>query len=104
MKVDGDAGMLATTGGTPGPHETEGVGPGFVPPPWPQVAADEVVAVSTADAKAMARRLAQEEALFAGTSTGADVVATPACDSGPKCLTTDLYAGAAGDADGTHAA
>lgn len=97
-------------GGAPGPHKIEGVGPGFVPPLWGQVAADEIVPVSTADAKAMARRLAHEEGLFAGTSTGANVVAalalaqrlgpgrtvaTLACDSGLKYLSTDLYAPAA---------
>ncbi|MBX3635116.1 MAG: cysteine synthase family protein [Rubrivivax sp.] len=107
------------SGGAAGPHKIEGVGPGFVPPLWPQVAADEIVAVSTAEATAMARRLAQEEALFAGTSTGANVVAalalarrlgpgrtvaTLACDSGLKYLSTDLYAGIDGDADGTDAA
>jgi cysteine synthase A len=94
-------------GGEPGPHKIEGVGPGFVPPRWHAGIADEVMAVSTAEAKAMARRLAREEALFAGTSTGANVVAalrvalalgpgfnvlTLACDSGLKYLSTDLYA------------
>jgi cysteine synthase A len=94
-------------GGTPGPHTIEGVGPGFVPPLWTERLADEIVPVSTCDAKDMARRLAREEALFAGTSTGANVmaaiqvatrlgprhtVATVACDSGLKYLSTDLYA------------
>jgi cysteine synthase A len=65
--------------------------------------------VSTAEAEAMARRLAREEALFAGTSTGANVVAalrvanrlgsgatvaTLASDSGLKYLSTALYSGA----------
>ena len=67
---------------------------------------DEILAVPTADAKAMARRLAREEALFAGTSSGANVVAalrlaerlgpgrtvvTLLCDSGLKYLSTDVY-------------
>ncbi|MBL8288872.1 MAG: PLP-dependent cysteine synthase family protein [Rubrivivax sp.] len=93
-------------GGAPGAHKIEGVGPGFVPPLWHAGIADEIAAVSTAEAKAMARRLAREEALFAGTSTGANVVAalrlaarlgpratvaTIACDSGLKYLSTDLY-------------
>ncbi len=94
------------SGGEPGPHNIEGVGPGFVPPMWRPGLADEVLRVSTAEAKDMARRLAREEALFAGTSTGANVVAalrvaqslgpgrsvaTLACDSGLKYLSTDLY-------------
>jgi cysteine synthase A len=67
---------------------------------------DEVLPVSTADAKAMTRRLAREEALFAGTSSGANVVAalqvaerlgprakvvTLMVDSGLKYLSTDVY-------------
>jgi cysteine synthase A len=67
---------------------------------------DEISAVATADAKAMARRLAREEALFAGTSSGANVsaalrvaaalgpnarVVTLLADSGLKYLSTDVY-------------
>src|SRR5262249_40899057 len=62
-------------GGPPGPHKIEGVGIGYVPPLWEADLADEIVPVPTADAKAMARRLAREEALFAGTSSGANVIA-----------------------------
>jgi len=98
------------SGGAPGAHKIEGVGPGFVPPLWRADLADEVLRVSTAEARDMARRLAREEALFAGTSTGANVlaaiqvarrlgpgrtVATLACDSGLKYLSTDLYSAAA---------
>jgi cysteine synthase A len=94
------------SGGTPGAHKIEGVGPGFVPPMWRAGIADEIMQVSTAEAKDMARRLAREEALFTGTSSGANVaaalrvaerlgrgrtVATLACDSGLKYLSTDLY-------------
>ncbi|MGB5623945.1 MAG: cysteine synthase family protein, partial [Gammaproteobacteria bacterium] len=50
-------------GGAPGAHKIEGVGPGFVPPLWRDDLADEILHVSTADAKAMARRLAREEAV-----------------------------------------
>jgi cysteine synthase A len=93
-------------GGAPGPHKIEGVGVGYVPPLYDPTLIDEVIAVSTADAKAMARRLAREEALFAGTSSGANVVAalqiaaklgpdatvvTLMCDSGLKYLNTDVY-------------
>lgn len=95
------------SGGAPGAHGIEGIGPGFVPPRWHGAVADEVTVVSTADAKEMSRRLAREEALFAGTSSGANVVAalrvaerlgpggtvvTLLCDSGLKYLSTDLYA------------
>jgi cysteine synthase A len=94
------------SGGPAGPHQIEGIGPGFVPPLWRADIADEIIAVSTDEAKGMARRLAHEEALFAGTSTGANVLAalevaerlgpgrnvmTVACDSGLKYLSTDLY-------------
>ncbi len=97
------------SGGPPGAHKIEGVGPGFVPPLWRPDIVDEIIQVSTPEAKDMARRLAKEEALFAGTSTGANVVAalqiaarlgaghavaTLACDSGLKYLSTDLYSAA----------
>ena len=95
------------SGGAPGAHKIEGVGPGFVPPRWHEDLVDEIRQVTTAEAKDMTRRLASEEALFAGTSTGANVVAalriardlgpggtvaTLACDSGLKYLSTDLFA------------
>ena len=94
------------SGGLPGPHKIEGVGIGYTPPLWDPSLVDEIVPVATADAKAMARRLAREEALFAGTSSGANVVAalrvaerlgpdatvvTLMCDSGLKYVSTDVY-------------
>jgi cysteine synthase A len=97
-------------GGRPGPHKIEGVGIGYVPPLWEPSLFDEVVAVPTAEAKEMARRLAREEALFSGTSSGANVVAairvgrtfgpgarvvTLLADSGLKYLSTDVYRGSA---------
>jgi cysteine synthase A len=93
-------------GGQPGPHKIEGVGIGYTPPLWEPALVDDVLAVGTSDAKDMARRLAREEALFAGTSSGANVVAalrvaeqlgpdarvvTLMCDSGLKYLSTDVY-------------
>jgi cysteine synthase len=93
-------------GGPAGPHKIEGVGIGYTPPLWDPSLVDEVIAVPTADAKAMARRLAREEALFAGTSSGANVIAAtrvaerlgPAAtvvtlmvDSGLKYVNTDVY-------------
>ncbi|MFN8547454.1 MAG: cysteine synthase family protein [Candidatus Eisenbacteria bacterium] len=95
-------------GGAPGSHKIEGVGPGFVPPLWRADLANEIISVSTEEAKGMTRRLAREEGIFAGTSTGANVIAairvamslgpervvcSIACDSGLKYLSTDLYAG-----------
>ena len=93
-------------GGPAGPHKIEGVGIGYTPPLWDPAAVDDIIAVKTADAKEMARRLAREEALFAGTSSGANVVAalriaerlgpgakvvTLMVDSGLKYLHTDVY-------------
>ena len=63
------------TGGKPGPHDIEGIGVGFLPPLWDPSLADEIDSVSTEDAKAMARRLSREEGVFAGTSSGGNVVA-----------------------------
>lgn len=94
------------SGGPPGPHKIEGVGIGYLPPLWEPSLIDEVVAISTADAKEMTRRLAREEGLFAGTSSGANVLAaiqigrklgpgaqvvTLMCDSGLKYVSTDVY-------------
>jgi cysteine synthase A len=93
-------------GGPPGPHKIEGVGIGYTPPLWDPTLVDEIVAVKTDDAKEMARRIAREEALFAGTSSGANAVAairvaerlgpnatvvTLMADSGLKYLSTDVY-------------
>lgn len=94
------------SGGKPGAHRIEGIGIGYAPPMWEPSLADEIIPVSTADAEAMARRLAREEGLFAGTSSGANViaalqvaeklgpgatVATLLVDSGLKYLSTDVY-------------
>jgi len=93
-------------GGPAGPHRIEGVGIGYTPPLWDPTLVDEVVPVKTDDAKDMVRRIAREEGLFAGTSSGANVVAaievakrlgsgatvvTLMADSGLKYLSTDVY-------------
>jgi cysteine synthase len=93
-------------GGQAGPHKIEGVGIGYTPPLWEQSLVDEIVPVATEEAKAMARRLSREEALFAGTSSGANVVAaiqvgrrlgpgakvvTLMADSGLKYLSTNVF-------------
>ena len=87
-------------------NNIEGTGIGYIPPLWDPSLVDEIIAVKTDEAKDMARRLAREEALFAGTSSGANVVAairlaeqlgpdatvvTLMIDSGLKYLSTDLY-------------
>jgi cysteine synthase A len=94
------------SGGPSGSHKIEGTGPGFVPPLWRAEIASAIAPVSSTEAMAMARRLAREEGIFAGTSTGANVltalrvaerlepgktVVTIACDSGMKYLSTALY-------------
>ncbi|MFE3190908.1 PLP-dependent cysteine synthase family protein [Nocardia sp. NPDC059240] len=63
------------SGGEPGAHGIAGIGLGYPPPLWDASLVDEVVTVSTADAEAMARRLAREESLCAGISSGANVLA-----------------------------
>jgi cysteine synthase A len=94
------------SGGATGAHRIEGVGTGSVPPLWEHGLADAIDRVSTAEAIVMAQRLAREEAIFAGTSSGANVVAavrlaerlgagatvtTLAVDHGLKYLSTEVY-------------
>jgi cysteine synthase A len=63
------------SGGKPGSHKIDGIGAGYVVPLWQKEIADHIEQVSTEDATTMALRLAREEGLFAGTSTGANVTA-----------------------------
>ena len=89
------------SGGKPGAHKIDGVGAGFVVPLWQNGIADHIDQVSTEEAAAMSLRLAREEGIFAGTSTGGNVVAalrlaeelgpnstvvTIMCDTGMKYL------------------
>ncbi|WP_230530561.1 PLP-dependent cysteine synthase family protein [Microvirga roseola] len=91
------------SGGPTGAHKIDGVGAGYIVPLWHGSIADGIEKVSTEDAMAMAFRLAREEGLFAGTSTGANVIAalrlaerlgpdatvvTVMCDTGMKYLKT----------------
>ena len=93
-------------GRPPGAHNIEGIGIGYTPPLWDASIVDEIVAVRTDDAKEMARRIAREEGIFAGTSSGANVIAaiqigerlgpkakvvTLMIDSGLKYLNTDVF-------------
>ena len=91
------------SGRAPGAHRIDGIGAGFVVPLWEPGLADAIERVSTEEALDMAFRLARAEGLFAGTSTGANVVAalrvaeqlaagstvvTILCDTGMKYLKT----------------
>jgi cysteine synthase A len=94
------------SGGAPGTHRIEGGGIGFVPPQLARDEIDEIIAVSTSDAFAMARRAARTEGVWSGPSTGANLtaalalarrlgdgarVATVQVDSGLKYLAGELY-------------
>jgi cysteine synthase A len=91
------------SGGQPGAHKIDGIGAGFIVPLWQPDIADRIERVSTEEAFAMALRLAREEGLFAGSSTGGNIVAalrlaeqlgpgttivTVMCDTGMKYLKT----------------
>jgi cysteine synthase A len=101
------AGSPVLTTGRGGAHHVEGTAPGFVPPHLTKDDYDEARAVDEEEARAMARQLARREGIFAGTSTGLNVVAalqlarelgpghrvaTVAVDTGLKYLAGDLFA------------
>lgn len=92
--------------GTAGTHHVEGIGTGFVPPMLDKAFYDEARGIDEEQARAMARRMAREEGIFAGVSSGLNVVGaiqlaqelgsghtvvTVACDSGLKYLAGNLY-------------
>jgi cysteine synthase len=96
------------TTGRGGAHRVEGTAAGFVPPHLTPGDYDEARAIDEDEARAMARRLAKEEGIFAGVSTGLNVVAalqiarelgpghsvaTVAVDTGLKYLAGDLFTG-----------
>jgi len=89
------------SGGKAGSHKIDGVGAGFVVPLWRNDIADQIEQVSTQEAVSITMKLAKEEGLFAGTSTGGNVIAalrlaeelppgativTVMCDTGMKYL------------------
>lgn len=97
--------MVISTG-KPGSHHVEGIGVGFIPPLLDKDYYDEAKAIDETEARQMTRRLASEEGIFSGTSTGLNVVGalqlakeigpghtvvTVAVDTGLKYLAGDLY-------------
>ena len=95
------------SGGAPGPHKIQGIGPGFVPDVLETSLLDGVVKVSNDSAVLMARRLAAEEGLLVGISSGANVqaaidygsrpenkgktIVTILCDFGERYIQTVLF-------------
>ena len=90
-----------------GGHRIEGIGIGFLPPLWRASEVDEIQSATTDEAQSMARRLAREEGIFAGSSTGLNVivalrvakrlgpsatVGTIVIDSGLRYVSTEVYA------------
>ena len=91
---------------TPGPHKIQGTGAGFIPDNLNVPSVSECIKVSNDDAFAMARRIAKEEGMLVGISTGANVVAaievasrpenkgkfivTVGCSTGERYLSTPL--------------
>ncbi|MDP4158990.1 MAG: cysteine synthase A [Bacillota bacterium] len=95
------------SGGKPGPHKLQGIGAGFVPEVLNKSLLDEVIQVSNESAYALTRRLASEEGLLVGISSGAAIsaalqiaerfgegkkVVVIAPDTGERYLSTDLFA------------
>jgi len=94
------------SGGSPGPHKIQGIGAGFIPDILDTSVYQEVLTVSNDEAMQTARRLAREEGVFAGISSGANVfaalqiarrlgpgknVVTTLCDTGERYLSTGIF-------------
>ncbi len=95
------------SGGKPGPHKIQGIGAGFVPEVLNTSAIDEIIQVTHMDAGAISRRLAKEEGVLVGISSGANLwaamevakrpenkgktIVTIMCDTGERYLSTWLW-------------
>lgn len=100
-------GSAVISGHPPGPHKIQGIGAGFVPGVMDTSLIDDIITIEADEAGAMCRRLAREEGLFLGISSGGNVAAamrvanqdefqgrnivTVACDTGERYLSTWLY-------------
>jgi cysteine synthase A len=96
------------SGGEPGPHKQAGIGTGFIPGNLDRAVYDEVIRVTNDDAIGTARRLAREEAIFAGISSGSitwaalqlaarpenagKLIVSIVCDFGERYLSHPVYA------------
>ncbi|VVB73757.1 Pyridoxal-phosphate dependent enzyme [uncultured archaeon] len=95
------------SGGKAGRHDIQGIGEGFVPQLMDYDLIDEIIRVKSGDAKAMTRRIAREEGMLCGISSGANVLAalqigcgrgfrgknvvTVLCDRGERYLSTGIF-------------
>jgi cysteine synthase A len=100
------------SGGKPGQHKIQGIGPGFVPGNFDRSIVDEFILVAHEDAGVVSRRLAREEGILVGISAGANVwaalqvaarpesrgktIVTIGCDTGERYLSTWLFQDSAG--------
>ncbi len=103
------AGSPVISGGKPGKHKIAGIGAGFVPEVLNRNVIDEIIQVTDDDAMTYARKLAADEGIFAGTSSGAILWAAVqlanrkenkgknivfiTCDTGERYLSTSLFEG-----------
>ena len=105
VAVEPDASPILS-GGQPGPHKIQGIGAGFIPDVLNTKIYDEVIRVTNEDAYETVRRLAQEEGVLVGISSGANVfaalqvarklgagksVVTILCDTGERYLSTGVF-------------